>query len=118
MSHSDTVQTSPARKLGVGSSQNQAFRMERSVETSRDALKGELSRKITSDDPSVLRRLRLDEVPDSFVEACASRFYDSNVAAIEKLMDLEREGTKKSAGEKPSKKETAMYAPLVSACDY
>lgn len=114
------AQTSPPRKPGIGSVQNHTMYME-SIKTksSRGALAIELQDKILLDDSEVFTRLRMKDVPDSFVEACATTFHQELAVQIEELKRLERQAnptaTKSPLEGKPTREEKKMYAPLVSS---
>lgn len=106
------------------------------VETSRKALKAELIGKIVYDDSNVFRRMRIDDVNNDLVAACASDFERVNRADIQLLVDLDHQASKKDnevleqeevadkardpdkeerSGNHGLAEETKMYKPLV--CD-
>ena len=69
------------------------------VGTSRDAIKSDLVGKIVYDDPTVFRRLRIDQVDKDFVTACAASFNVVNAKDIKFLIKLEEKTSKKKTPE-------------------
>ena len=103
-------------------------------ETSRNAVKADLVGKIVYDDKNVFRRLRINDVNNDFVAACARSFEQANEADIKLLIDLAQQASKKAneileqeeitdkvgdvnkqekSGNHGSAEEKKMYKPLV-----
>lgn len=72
-------------------------------------VKEELVKKIRPNDPRVLERLRLDDIPDSFVDACFANFDEDNKDHIIKLLNIEQKSLR---GKEDN--ELKMHEPLVS----
>lgn len=83
--------------------------MQNDVSSSGQLLQSELANRIVLNDDNVFRRLRIHEVAETLVNACAISFVQDNATAITTLKALEQEAT----GRNPSKKEREMYEPLV-----
>lgn len=131
----DSSDPSP-RKPGAGGLQN--FVSVNSpysdkTRSSRDAIKVELAGKLSFNDHSVFKRLGVDRLSATLVEACVASFqHNANIqnakAALEKLVvdasrkseaELEAEGdnedvTRGSKGKISKVREKKMYGPLVS----
>ena len=104
------------------------------VETSRSAVKAELRGRIVYNESHVFRRLRLGDVNNDFVAACAGSFVQDNGADINLLVDLAKGASRKTnedleqeeitnkagdadreerSGNHGSAEERKMYEPLV-----
>ena len=56
---------------------------------SHNTLQGELSERVVYNDQSVLKDLRITDVPDSFVKFCTSGFHKALAKDIEKLTQIQ-----------------------------
>lgn len=104
------------------------------VNSSRNALKSDLIDKIVYDDPSVFRRLFLENVDDRLVKSCAASFQATNRDDIDTLKDVSNKTSKRTvedleleekndklsdtnkeetSGNHGSAEERRMYDPLV-----
>lgn len=111
-SNDSDAQTLPVRKLGI---QSQSWNTQSDLNSSRQALQTEIYGKIIRNDANVFRRLRVHDVSDAFVDACAACLCEDNAAAIAKLKELERNATvtRKADNDGTGRKETEMYGPIV-----
>ncbi|KAF8804942.1 hypothetical protein BYT27DRAFT_7142933 [Phlegmacium glaucopus] len=111
---------------------------ESNIYSSRNAIKADLENEIVYNDATVFKRLRVDQVDDTFVSMCAASFKAKNTEDIsilkelveqasqktldhleaEEIWDKANDKNKEKSGNRGSVEEKKMYAPLVRLFSY